>query len=409
MSKKKTIRRRNLSEDKAQDQKDRAVEFLRRVKSFDAADNLEDESLESYAMRKGIRIDENPRRRKKTAARKKPRSKVRAKKANPRRRTVLAKISRAGAKRSVKAKASRRARLSTRTARRARLPKKQNKRRRNFGINRFLGRKPRVTSQTWDRAGEKRRAHALKKAGVSSKHLPAYTDYTWRDMQSSFDPGFISKVMSGLRANPKRPKPPSFAKRETVKEARARVAAAATRRKRKRNQGGEFDRAGQTYAMFHGRGPSQTVTVHGMTADPKDRDGKTLAGLGTLVSMVIGNNDYQINWGKGERPPLLATDAGAEQLYIVGGDQDISAVLRSLGVKGTQDLVNLGEVTMAEYYTQKKFDNFQPIVYYHHFGEEDAKNPRRKPRRPRLIYSRRNRKLMLVGGAYKIRKEGIVN
>ena len=99
-----------------------------------------------------------------------------------------------------------------------------------------------------------------------------------------------------------------------------------------------------------------------------------------------------------------------DQLYIVGGNQCLSdALLKDLGVSGKVDVVDLGEINQIEYFTQKDFDNFKPIVYYHQFGEEDAKKNPRSVRRPRLLYSRRYRKLMLAGGAYKIKHDGIIN
>ena len=160
--------------------------------------------------------------------------------------------------------------------------------------------------------------------------------------------------------------------------------------------------------MFHGRGPKEVVTVKQLEGDPTK-----VAALGDLTFLVVGDNEapaYKIAWGGKKEKPFLATNPKATQLYIVGGDQDMDEMLRRLGVtSASQDLLDLGEVHEVEYYTQKDFDNFAPIRYYHHFGEEDAKKNPRHIRRPRLIYSRRLKKLMLAGGAYKIKKDGIIN
>jgi hypothetical protein len=395
---KRATRKRNLDEDKAQAQKDKAVAFLRRVGNDDAADKLEDESLESYAVRKGIRVD-NPRRQ----AKKKP-----AKKRNR--------------------------------------PNPVKKRKRNaFGLDRFFGSKPRVTSTDWNRAGETRRAAALRSAGVSKKLLPVYTDMSWRDMQG-LDSKFVTKVMSGLpKRNSRRVKArksvarkrtrvktkkntsttaigkkihalmlDGMSRQEAAKAAQRLVSRGRTKpgkykRGARRNPGG-IARAGETYAMFHGRGPKEVVTVMQLEGDPTK-----VAALGDLTYLVVGDGDsssaYKIHWGSGDQRPFLATNAKATQLYIMGGDQNLEATIRQLGVSNSaQDLLDLGEVLEVEYFTQKDFDDFAPIRYYHKFGEEDAKkNPRGRIRRPRLIYSRRLRKMMLAGGAYKIKKDGIIN
>ncbi len=298
--------------------------------------------------------------------------------------------------------------------------KKQNA----FGLDRFIGRKPRTTAESWTRAGSARRARALTKAGVPKKLLPAYVTDEWKDLQG-LDPSFVQKVMSGLNPGKLSPRiragikkkirqlrregtPPAQAVAIAFSEMRAgrlfakrKVRTARKARQARRGNPNGEDRAGEMYAVFHGRGPSKTVTVSEMA--PKD-----LAALGDLVSLRLGNNDYQIGWTKGERP-LLAADPGADQLYIVGGDQTLNDLLQSMGVHTHVDVVDLGEIAQIEYFTQKDFDNFEPIVYYHTFGEEDAKENPRHVRRPRLLYSRRYKKLMLAGGGYRIKRDGIIN
>jgi hypothetical protein len=362
-------------------------------------------------------------------------------------------------KRSAKAPRPRRkARSTTRRIPRASTPR----RRKNFGLDRFLGRKARVTSRSWDHAGTKRRGAALKKAGVSAKQLPAYTGYSWRDMQSSFEPGFIKKVMGGLKANPRKrrvtkkrnkastgkvasifrklgfsaaaskqaaarvqkmsnPQRSAFSRkiaqlrREGIKAKQAVAIAFSEQRrgklnpKRRRNQNDGLDAVAGTYEMFHGRDPRHTFEVKELVdAEPDD-----MAALGRLVSLKIDEPkeyEFVIQFVKSEEQPLLTTDSDANQLYIVGGDQSMEEILKSAGIGGNLDMVDIGEVSQVEYFTHKSFDNFAPVVYFHDFGEEDLKkNPRGKCRRPRLIYSRRNKKLHLVGGAYKIKKAGIIN
>lgn len=168
----------------------------------------------------------------------------------------------------------------------------------------------------------------------------------------------------------------------------------------------ELERAAELYAAFHGKDPEKVLEGLQRTIVRED-----YAGLGDLVSLQIGEgaDGYQISWPKKDRP-LLASDPEAKQLYIIGGDHDMSDNLKQMGVAGKKDFVDLGEVSQIEYFTYKDFDNFEPIIYYHHFGEEDAKkNSRQKPRRPRLMYDALNKRLHLVGGAYTIKRDGIIN
>lgn len=588
---KKARRKANLDEDKIQAQKDKAAEFLRRIGKKDAADKLDAESLESYALRKGIRVD-NPHRWRKPVQEITDRQKrmrenhpdfapplpkrcalcgstrnvdidhrdgdesngarrnlrwlcrscnvkhgcrikrlgrgVRTRQYNPGARTLGAYVQAAvdhtrgrhdaggkiihetpKAKRREYARQIWRSRRAAGTDRRINPDRKTKnawpfssgkrrivvkgktrgaairkaisagrgsvskavhdavrrrkfgqidvdvsaranptRRKRNaFGLDRFFGRKSRVTSSDWNRAGEARRAQALRAAGVSKKLLPMYTDMSWRDMQS-LEPSFITKVMASLPARknsrrrarnsePRGRRPRSKTKKqafnaEVSKKIRAlraegmpqqqAIAAALNMVRTGHTKSGKYkrgprrnpdalDRAGQTYAMFHGRGPKEVVKVNELTGGPK-----TVTALGDLLYFVVvpdgdASAAYKVSWGSGDKRPFLASNAKATQLYIVGGNQDVDEMLRKMGVTSSaQDLLDLGEVREVEYYTQKDFDNFTPIRYFHHFGEEDAKrNPRGRVRRPRLIYSRSNKKLMLAGGAYKIKKDGIIN
>src|ERR1019366_76021 len=398
----KAKRKANLDEEKIQAQKDKGVTMLRRFGDADAADKLDAESLESYAARKGIRID-NPRR----AAKKKPARKKNfwpfsgKKKRAAGARTKGAAVREAiGAGNVLVGKAVRDAardrdkisRIDVNVSARAR-----NRKRNAFGLDRFFGRKSRVTSSDWNRAGEARRAQALRAAGVNKKLLPAYTDMSWRDLQS-LDPSFITKVMASVpaRKNSRRAKPRKAAARkrprtrkntsgtalakkirelmrdngmtrsEATKAAKRILQASYSKpgeykrsHRHKRRNPEALDRAGQTYAMFHGRGQKEVIKVNELTGGPK-----TVTALGDLLYFVVvpGDDDsaaYKVAWGSGDKRPFLASNAKATQLYIVGGNQDVDEMLRKMGVTSSaQDLLDLGEVREVEYYTQKDFDNF---------------------------------------------------
>jgi len=159
--------------------------------------------------------------------------------------------------------------------------------------------------------------------------------------------------------------------------------------------------ATELYTEFHGRAPKgvKEFQVH---AD--DYDGHPELGqLGRLVSLTIGDKDWRkkIEWGAREAP-ALASEPGGKQLYIIGGSQNLDGALASLPIKASAATVKLGFAYKIEYFTQKGFDNFQPVTYYHDLGEETGE-------RPRVVYDKRRKRIHLVGGAYTVKPEGIVN
>jgi uncharacterized protein YoaH (UPF0181 family) len=149
----------------------------------------------------------------------------------------------------------------------------------------------------------------------------------------------------------------------------------------------EIDRAAALYSKFHGK--SATEVKEYLTSMRTK-----FAGLGKLVSLIMADRDVQIQWANKEQP-MLAADPDGKQLYIIGGNQDLQ-------LPAGKDFLDLGEVEQIEYFTQKDFDQFQPIVYFHKFGEETGE-------RPRLMYDTYSQRLHLIGGAYKIKKDGIIN
>ena len=169
-------------------------------------------------------------------------------------------------------------------------------------------------------------------------------------------------------------------------------------KRRKRN----YADAADLYTKFHGRGPHGTIDTKLPIAD---YDGnKELGQLGKLVSLTIDGHGFfrkKISWGSREAPDLAATPNG-KQLYFVGGNQDLSDALESLPIDNRGNRVTLGAAYQIEYFTQKGFDNFQPVTYYHDLGEETG-------HRPRVVYDKRKKRIHLVGGAYVVKPEGIVN
>ena len=159
------------------------------------------------------------------------------------------------------------------------------------------------------------------------------------------------------------------------------------------------------YKKFHGKPPANMRDTKLPVADYDSHP--ELAQLGKLVSITIGEQNIdepwakKITWSPAEAPDLAA-EPGGKQLYIVGGKQDLSDLLRNLPVDIEKVKLDLGFCYQVEYLTAKKFDRFKPIVYYHDLGEETGVPPR-------ITYNRKNKRIHFVGGEYVVRPEGITN
>jgi hypothetical protein len=119
------------------------------------------------------------------------------------------------------------------------------------------------------------------------------------------------------------------------------------------------------------------------------------AQLGELLALYFkptsGGQVQQITFPRGGRPVLVASE-NARQIYFVGGDQGVS-------LPGGE----LGECRRIDY-KQRKEHVPDPELdeWRHEFGEENGV-------RPLLSYSADAQRLILEGGDYRIRAEGIVN
>lgn len=147
--------------------------------------------------------------------------------------------------------------------------------------------------------------------------------------------------------------------------------------------------------------PSEGYTLHNVEGIPSG----DYAQLGELLSLyvkpVIGGQVREIRF---KDRPLLLTDTSARQLYFIDGDQEISAEnLALFNDATTAGLCELGEVRRIDY-KQRKEHVPDPDVdeWKHAFGEENGS-------KPTLWYNERTKQLILKGGDYVVRAEGITN
>lgn len=178
--------------------------------------------------------------------------------------------------------------------------------------------------------------------------------------------------------------------------------AAAPNPSRRQNQGGaaETDKAVRVFQTFQGRDPAGIVEKH-ISAKMRE-DYAALGNLNYLVVRNGGGENVKIDF-EGDRV-LLASSPDATQLYCIGGNQNLESCLGEFTDDPSKDLLDLGEILEVEYLTRKAQGNFEPVQYFHKFGEE-----RRGSEMPRAIYDKLRKQVFFAGGEYKIEQPGIIN
>jgi hypothetical protein len=141
-----------------------------------------------------------------------------------------------------------------------------------------------------------------------------------------------------------------------------------------------------------------------------------LAHLGDLVEFELldksGRKVIPISFAEHDTEEHVSVGATPDryQLILTGGNQSIDlGAFDDLGEnEKLKDYVCLGEVYSISYFTDKHHlegPKYQKdgTEYIHKFGEEE------NGERPELMYDRLNERMMLIGGSYEIRDEGIYN
>lgn len=146
------------------------------------------------------------------------------------------------------------------------------------------------------------------------------------------------------------------------------------------------------YQSFHGKPSSGSIITDIPNSLPS-----SLTELGALTEIKLSSGSILGFDGQGIR---LCSNGRGTQLYITGTVTFPADALKDFDT--SKDTLDLGPVTYIVYRTKKAFDNFKEYEYKHKLGEESGD-------RPALIYDRRNRRLILAGGNYEVRPEGIVD
>ncbi len=162
----------------------------------------------------------------------------------------------------------------------------------------------------------------------------------------------------------------------------------------------------ELYEEFHGRPSAELVTVK-----KRVHRHEHLASLGVLKLLVVdGLDGKRHNIGGFGKNCLLCSSETKDQLFVEGGDQAID--VREFGIKAAHEREVLGALFSVEYHTTKDHlgDEGGTANYVHEFcttnkGGRHVRVPGAKY--PTLIYDRVNEVLLISGGSYIIRREGI--
>jgi len=148
--------------------------------------------------------------------------------------------------------------------------------------------------------------------------------------------------------------------------------------------------------------PSEWVT----SANEPHMPAGDYAQLGELLALYVkpvkGGQVMQIDFSRPR--PKIVSDESARQIWFFDGDQDVTDSLAQFGAHDRgAGLFELGEARRIDY-KQRKEHVPDPDVdeWRHEFGEETGV-------RPTVLFDRTKKRLMLEGGQYEIRREGIVN
>jgi hypothetical protein len=143
-----------------------------------------------------------------------------------------------------------------------------------------------------------------------------------------------------------------------------------------------------------------------MITDEPHMPAGSYAQLGEVLALhVKPHSGGQVQAIEFSRPrPLLVSDESARQIYFVGGDQNLDDSLMAFNPRHRGGgIYELGQGRRIDYKQRKAHvRNPDADEWRHDLGEETGE-------RPLVLYDTNCRRILLEGGAYVIRPEGIVN
>lgn len=160
---------------------------------------------------------------------------------------------------------------------------------------------------------------------------------------------------------------------------------------RPRRNPSEVKQAVSLFQTFHGRDPKEIAEKHESAAMRLE-----YAALGDLDYLIVQPPDgrrVHINF-EGDGVKLASAPSG-RQLYLIGGNQNLSSLLEKFTDDPEKDFIDLGEALEVQYEARKIHSNFAPTQWYHKFGEKNGALPR-------LMYDKLKKRIFVIGGEYFI-------
>lgn len=160
----------------------------------------------------------------------------------------------------------------------------------------------------------------------------------------------------------------------------------------------ELQRAEGLFEEFHGKEPREILEMQESSEMRGD-----YAALGDLIelTMIAPNGEHVLISFKNDGVRVASSPEGS-QLYLLGGNQDISGHLGMFGADESKDLIDLGEAKQIVYEAAKWQTNFDLQEWKHDFGEESGV-------RPRGFYDQLKQRIFFAGGNYQVKRPGIVD
>lgn len=161
------------------------------------------------------------------------------------------------------------------------------------------------------------------------------------------------------------------------------------RRRRDRNPD-EGEAAVQLFETFHGKDASKIVEKHVSTMIRKD-----YTTLGDLMYLIVKTPiGEKVTFNFEDDHVKLASSANGQQLYCIGGSQNLLPLLDADSQR--KDFIDLGECLEVAYLARKIHSNYEPIEWYHKFGERAGSS------KPQLMFDKLKKQIFFIGGEYFI-------
>jgi hypothetical protein len=153
----------------------------------------------------------------------------------------------------------------------------------------------------------------------------------------------------------------------------------------------ETEQAVRLFETFHGKQAGSIVEKHVSAAMRKD-----YTALGNLLYVKVKTPVGQTAKFEFEHDGvMLASSPDGKQLYCIGGNQNLLPLLDDDSKQ--KDFLDLGECQEVAYLARKIHSDYEPIEWFHKFGEA-----RDGSTKPQLMFDRLKKQLFFVGGEYWI-------